>query len=339
MNHKRLPPDAQLLRDFYESALVRLGAVAERPWHDRLSVLAEGCAARVWSEEKDFLEAEILFPPPESTAQRDAAREVFPGCPLTFQLVEAVLREVPARFRQVIGDPDARVPGRPVVEKLLRQQLGLGPLTRVSIGEFRPVWHFSIVAGMRAEVVAIDQTWHAVRLAFSLESGEPDPHLEKELEFLPRPQTAALGGSPEWPEIDETRLRDRVRANLLHDLTAPLEAIRKRQEQHLQRELIRIADYFAGYRAELGTRLKRQRTDESRQRYQDRIDASDTEEKRRRDDQVQRHEIRLIPHVDALLLTGERAWRAKVTLPDREAQATYLTRARQWFGLAPADGN
>lgn len=338
MNHKRLPPDSQLLRDFYEAALGRLGAVTDRPWHDRLSVLAEGQSARIWSEAQDFVETEIHFPPPETTAQRNAASEVFPGCPLTFRLVETVLREVPARFRLVIGDPEAKVPGRPVVEKLLRQQLDLGPLVRVGIGEFRPVWHFSVVVGLRAEVVAIDQTWDAVRLAFALDTGEADPHLEKELEFLPRPVGSAVGGSPVWPEIDETRLRAMIGENLLRDLAGPLGAIRKRQEQHLQRELVRIANYFSGYRAELETRWKRQRTDESRQRYRDRIAASAAEEKRRREDQVQRHEIRLIPHVDALLLTGERAWRAKVTLSDRAVQATYVVRARRWLGVGPARG-
>jgi hypothetical protein len=331
MHHPRLPPKPDLLRDFYESTFTRLGAVTERPWHDRLSILAEGAAARVWPDATDLVDAELHFPPPETTAQRDAAREIFPGCPLTFQLVEVVLREVPSRFRQTIGELEPKAPERPVAEKLLRQQLHLSPMTRLKIGEFRPAWHFSAVVSVRAEVAAIDQSWHALRLAFDLETGEGDPHLEKELEYL---ASAAPGGaSPPWPAIDETSLAEKLKTNLLRDLEGPLATTRARQERHLARELARITEYFSGYRKELQTRLKRQRTDESRQRFQDRIEASNTEETRRRDDQIHRHESRLIPHVDALMLTAERAWQTSLALPDREVRASYLPRARHWFGL------
>jgi hypothetical protein len=63
--------------------------------------------------------------------------------------------------------------------------------------------------------------------------------------------------------------------------------------------------------------------------------AARAEHARRRDDQVYRHEIRIVPHVDALLLVSERAWQAEVRFEQaRQAHtlaATFLPRSRRWL--------
>jgi hypothetical protein len=49
---------------------------------------------------------------------------------------------------------------------------------------------------------------------------------------------------------------------------------------------------------------------------------------------VQRHEIRLIPHFDALLLVAEPAWHARVCATQhhetRTASALFIPRSRRW---------
>ena len=96
MNLERLPYDTSALVDFYEEGLSALGAICERSWHDRLQLIAEGPSARLWCPNGALTELELSFPSPESADARDAERQVFPGCPLTFRLVEA-LRETMAR--------------------------------------------------------------------------------------------------------------------------------------------------------------------------------------------------------------------------------------------------
>jgi hypothetical protein len=58
------------------------------------------------------------------------------------------------------------------------------------------------------------------------------------------------------------------------------------------------------------------------------------EHERRRLDQLHRHEIRVIPHLDALLLLAEPAWRAKLTVAHhdvpRPCDALWVPRARRW---------
>jgi len=52
--------------------------------------VAEGRAATLWNPLGGLHEVELHFTPADTTSARDAAREVFPGCPLTFQLAEAL---------------------------------------------------------------------------------------------------------------------------------------------------------------------------------------------------------------------------------------------------------
>jgi len=92
---------------------------------------------------------------------------------------------------------------------------------------------------------------------------------------------------------------------LEQDLEAELAAIRQRQEQYLRRELERVDNYFENYLKELGGRLARSRSAETKTKLADRRRAAHAEHERRRQDQVRRHEIRIIPHVDALLLLAD----------------------------------
>jgi len=68
----RLPNDPGPLVDFYQQALEHLGAVCERTWFDRLQLVAEGRAARLWNDDGALHEAELHFPAPDTTAPRDA---------------------------------------------------------------------------------------------------------------------------------------------------------------------------------------------------------------------------------------------------------------------------
>src|ERR1017187_9934916 len=101
MKLDRLSYSPGILLDFYEEGLTALGAVCARPWHARLEVLAEGRAARLWDPTGAFHSAELQFVPPDATGARDAAHEVFPGCPLTFGLAET-LRVAPLPLERVV---------------------------------------------------------------------------------------------------------------------------------------------------------------------------------------------------------------------------------------------
>jgi len=73
MKIERLAPSPGAIADFYEEALPALGAVCERTWHDRLEVVAEGTAARLWNDSGELHEVELWFPPPDNTEPRNAA--------------------------------------------------------------------------------------------------------------------------------------------------------------------------------------------------------------------------------------------------------------------------
>ena len=74
---------------------------------------------------------------------------------------------------------------------------------------------------------------------------------------------------------------------------------------------------------------------ESIKRFEDRIEAAHVEEERRCQDQLHRYEIRLYTHLEALLMTAERAWTSDLSWRDgrrtHEESATFLARAHRWF--------
>ena len=334
----RLPYAPSALLDFYQEGLGALGALCERTWHDRLEVVAEGPPARLWNPEGALHEIELFFAPADATAARDASREVFPGCPLTFRLAEA-LRPAPLALDRVILAPDSRnqAPDAAVAEKLWRASFPDTTRWRLTT-PFTPCAHFSLLALIRAELQAIDQHWSVHRLAVALPNGEPDEALAREIGFAQT--TGDLPAQAVWPAPAPGNWGDFLRRALETDLTETLSAIRRRQEQYLKRELDRIDDYFRNYERELSARSRRASSDSSKLKTAERLAAAKTEHARRRADQIARHEIRICPHVDELLLVAEPAWSASLSVEHgRETRAIeaaqFVPRARRWFAPPP----
>jgi len=337
MRLTKLSYDTTALVEFYREGLESLGALCERTWFDRLQVVAEGRAAKVWESAGELLEVEVRFPPPDQTGARDAAKEVFPGCPLTFRLADALCPPPLVFHRAVLQMPEPpKAPPGDVAEKLWRAQYPDTFRWQLET-PFQPNWHFSLLALARCEIQAIDQHWSLHRLVLSLPDGQPDEALSGELGFCSVALDPAQPVS--WPPPEPAAWQPMLRDALLRELESELAAIRQRQEACLRRELDRIDDYFAGYEQELRERLRRQQRGEAKVKLEERLTAAKLEHERRRQDQVQRHEIRLLPHLDALLLLAEPAWRATVTAGPRDAAFTrpaqYLPRARRWT-LNPA---
>ena len=226
-----------------------------RTWHDRLEVVAEGQAARLWNDTGALHEQEIVFAPADATSARDAGREVFPGSPLTFRLAELV-RPTPVVLEKAVlrEDPHQPLPPKEVLEKLWRTQF---PATRQWRLENEPkrCFHFSLVALARCEIQAIDQHWSLHRLAIALPGGEPDDALARQMPLLEvESQTQE---AVDWPRWDAAKLLEALRQQLEAELEGQLNEVRARQEHYLQREIQRIDDYFAQYAKELVRRGSR----------------------------------------------------------------------------------
>ncbi|HYG25224.1 MAG TPA: hypothetical protein VEH04_20840 [Verrucomicrobiae bacterium] len=331
MKLARLPHEPAALVDFYQETLEHIGALCERTWFDRLEVVAEGRAARLWHADGSLHEEELHFPAPDSVAPRDASRDVFPGCPLTFQLTES-LRPQPLPLERIVlaGDSAPRPPDVGVAEKLFRAQHAGVTRWRLE-SPFVPAHHFSLLALVRCEIQAIDQHWSLHRVAASLSDGIRDDALAQSFPFF-RPARAE--GAIQWPAMDNAGLRTLLSAALAEEVAEDLNTIRVRQENHLRRELTRVDDYFVNYERELSERATRSRNENTKLKADERLAAARAEHQRRRADQVQRHEIRVLPHFDALLLVAEPAWRAAIALTRHaEAQsgpALFIPRARRW---------
>ena len=332
MNLTRLPHEPGALVDFYQRSLEHLGAVSERTWFDRLQLVAEGRAARLWNDTGALHETELRFPDPGQAAPRDAACEVFPGCPLTFHLAEALRPSPPVLERAVLAVDRAQQPPAPaVVENLWHAQSPTAGRWRLD-PVLRPAHHFSLLLLARCEIQAIDQHWSLHRIALMLPGGEADEALAANLDFadlVPQPTP-----EPAWPACDPVRWHGLISEALGGVLAAELQPIRQRQESYLRRELDRIDDYFSGYAQELSDRAARTRSEATRVKVDERLAAARAEHARRRADQVQRHEIRILPRVDALLLLAEPAWRTTATLTHhgetRVRPALFVPRSRRW---------
>ena len=333
MKLPRLSHDPGMLIEFFEDGLTTLGAVCERSWHDRLELVAEGRAASLWNPAGDFVEKQLRFVPLDAAGGRDADTEVFPGCPLTFRLAEA-LRGGTLQVERVALQPfdQARPPASDAVERLWQAQFPACPRGRIE-GPFQATWHFSVLALARCEIQAIDQQWSLHRLALSFADGRRDDSLAEKLDFAgvsPRPDETIP-----WPALDLARWQERIAAALNVELADDLARIRARQANYLRRELDRIDDYFEHYERELQQRAGRSRSRDAQSKLEQRIAAACLEHERRRSDQVQRHEIRVIPHLDGLLLAAEPAWGAIVTWDEhhqaRSVAARFLPRSRRWF--------
>ena len=183
MKLDRASHDPGQLLEFYEEGMAALGALCERTWHDRLEVVAEGRAATLWNPQGTLHEVELHFMPSDTTSARDAAREVFPGCPLTFQLAEA-LRPMPLALERFVLADDAasRPPDSAVAEKLWRSQFANTSRWQLA-APFKADFHFSLIAVARCEIQAMDQHWSLHRLAISLPGGESDEALARDIGF------------------------------------------------------------------------------------------------------------------------------------------------------------
>lgn len=336
MKLERLSHSPGAAADFFEEALGSLGALCERTWHDRLQIVAEGGAARLWNADGQLVEKELFFPSPDETAPRQADHEVFPGCPLTFHLVELLADDGLVLHRAAVAPADKfRAPTPDVAERLWRLQFPDTNRWRLET-DFAAGWHCSLVSVMRCEIQAIEQHWSLHRLAISLPDGEPDDDLARNLDLL----TFTTNGPDQnqWPPLAPAAWQSQLQHALEQDLETELAQIRQRQEHYLRRELERVDDYFANYIKELNDRVARSRSAETKTKLTDRRRAAEAEHERRRHDQVQRHEIRIIPHVDALLLLAEPAWKVTLLVSEhgesRRQTAIWLPRTRRW--LSPA---
>lgn len=333
MKLERLAYSPGATADFFEEALGSLGALCERTWHDRLQVVAEGRAARLWNADGELAEKELFFPAPDETAPRQADHEVFPGCPLTFRLVESLANGGLALNRAVVQPTDKlRAPAPDVAERVWRLQFPATSRWRLETN-FAADWRYSLVAVVRCEIQAIEQHWSLHRLAISLPDGEPDDDLARNLDLLTLTTTGP--DQNQWPPPVPEAWQTHLQRALETDLETDLAQIRQRQEHYLRRELERVDDYFENYLKELGGRLVRSRSAETKTKLADRRRAAVAEHDRRRQDQVRRHEIRIIPHVDALLLLAEPAWKVALLVsehgePHRQT-AVWLPRTRRWL--------
>jgi hypothetical protein len=139
----------------------------------------------------------------------------------------------------------------------------------------------------------------------------------------------------DWPAPDPAQWSAMLQRAVEEDLAGELSGIRQRQTTHLGRELERIDDYFARYERELVGRASRSA---GKIKTADRLAAAQAEHARHRADQVSRHEITVYPHVDALLLVAEPAWRAPLHLgrahqAPQNLVARFVPRARRWEPL------
>lgn len=333
MKIERLTHSPGMVADFYEEALSALGALCERTWHDRVEIVAAGESARLWNESGTLHEVELWFPPPEDTAPREAATEVFPGCPLTFRLAEA-LRPSPLVLDRVVltSDNGGKPPTAEVAEKLWRAQFPETNRWKIA-SSFVAAWHFSLLALLRCEIQAIDQHWSLQRVAVSLPDGVSDDPLAQSLDLAQA--SADTDREIKWPPTELMLWRQFLRAAVEEDLAFDLATIRERQAEHLRRELDRIDHYFEHYEQELTARAIHSGNEKTKLKSAERLAAAKAEHSRRRADQVARHEIHTRVHFEALLLTAESAWQAdlhvEIAHEPTKLSARFVPRARRWI--------
>ena len=334
MHLARLPYDPRSVAEFYEQGLEVLGALCDRTWHDRMEVVAEGRAARLWGAGDGLHSGDLHFVQTEASAARDPAREVFPGCPLTFRLAEA-LRPSPLALERFLlrGEDPGSPPAMAVVEKLWLAQFPEMRRWRFA-SPFKRTFHFSLLALARCEIQAMDQHWSLHRVTVSLPDGALDEPLAGQFDYGPQNGTS---DTVSWPEPDAVRWRELLERVILEDLQHELAGIRARQQESLARELERVDHYFDTYSRELASRASRSKSENVTVKTADRLSAAKAEHARRRTDQVARHEIRVHPHLDALLLIAEPAWSAGLEIEHQHrrqtVEARFIPRARRWVVL------
>src|SRR5437667_5652908 len=108
-------------------------------------MIAEGPAARLWNPDGQLVETELHFGAPGETVPREASKEVFPGCPLTFHLAEA-LREPTLQLQRAVlkASDHGKAPTADVAEKLWHSQMP-GTSRWKMQSAFQSSWHFSLL--------------------------------------------------------------------------------------------------------------------------------------------------------------------------------------------------
>jgi hypothetical protein len=118
------------------------------------------------------------------------------------------------------------------------------------------------------------------------------------------------------------------------ELSRGLAEVKARVGHYLRREFARVDDYFEHYEHKLRARKDREHRENSVERYQQRIETTHAEHQRRSVDQIERQAMRRIPHLRALAVIAEPAFRAVVEWrTGREAKsagALLPARARRW---------
>lgn len=332
MKLERLPYEPGSVLGFFEEGLTALGALCDRTWHDRLEVVAEARAASLWDASGSLFAGELHFAAGDATVARDAAREVFPGSPLTFKLAEA-LQPSPLALERLVLPGTTIVPmDTAVLERHWRGQFPHTERWRM-LKPFEPGWHFSLIALVRVEVQAIEQHWFLHRAAVALPGGEIDQHLAQGTDFLqPDPQPPT---NIPWPPSRPQDWSKRLLSAIEQELSPDLAGICARQQAGLKHALERVDDYFEHYASELENRRKRSGNKTARIKTDERLAAARAEHARRRADQVARHEIRIVPHIDALLLAAEPAFHTQLLIQRAHASenlpASYVPRSRCWY--------
>ncbi len=338
MKLARLRHDPGVLADFYSEALQHCGALCERTWYDRLDVVAEGPTARLWNDSGGLYQTELRFPSIETEGALEVGRDVFPGCPLTFRLAEK-LNAKPMTLERLVmatNSTASRPPSMDVAEKTWKNRWP-GCLRWRLEAPFAAGFHFSLLTLVRCEIQAMDQRWSLHRVAISLPNGELDDALAADSFLEPAPPDAPL---PSWPTPDPAAWHELLSAGIQADFREELAEVRVRQARYLRRELERVDQYFEGYARELETRKSRGWTDREvaaakLQQLTDRLKAAKAEHERRRQDQVHRHEIRVVPHLDALMLIGEPAWQTTVSMVEdhrvQSVRSHFVPRTRRWY--------
>ena len=80
MKFSRIQPRGEQLLQFFEEGLQSLGAISERPWHNRLEVLAEGETALLLQNDSELFSGELYFHDAAGPASDIRGIQVFPGC-------------------------------------------------------------------------------------------------------------------------------------------------------------------------------------------------------------------------------------------------------------------
>lgn len=337
MKFDKLQPYPESLIHFFSDGLQSLGGVCERTWYDKLEVIIEGAGARAWDPESELVHRELHFPAVDASSPKAAETDVFPGCPLIFQLAETLWKEAPTSFRIVSdGGGENEKPSPEVLRRVWE-------LTRSGQGkpDFSPATatrYFSMVFVVRLEIQSIEQHWTMHRIACSCTEGWRDHDLETNLLML-APGRAAADEEICWPDFS-IKQQDELLRHVLGGIHGDIAPVLSRQQKYLEKELRRIDHYFAGQVSELESRRSGRGSKQGSAKIDERIAATRAEHTRRREDQVQRHEVVVLPHVDAVVCVAERAWRSRVrVLRGRAAAAddgvfVFVPRLRRWFAEA-----